>query len=71
MARKSGRSRRDAAPARGRTMNVDRPTDRDAPISKSLLVIRHNQFGYPYFSYCPDLGPGEYTPNMLPSVDTV
>ena len=48
-----------------------RPTDRDAPISKSLLVIRHNQFGYPYFSYCPDLGPGEYTPNMLPSVDTV
>ena len=48
-----------------------RPTDRDAPISKSLLVIRHNQFGYPYFSYQPDLGPGEYTPNMLPSVETV
>ena len=44
-----------------------RPTDRDAPISKSLLVIRHNQFGYPYISYCPDLWPGEYTPNMLPS----
>ena len=31
MARKSDRSRRDAAPARGRTMNVDRPTERDAP----------------------------------------
>ena len=30
MARKSDRSRRDAAPARGRTMNVDRPTERDA-----------------------------------------
>ena len=31
MARKSDRSRRDAAPARGRTMDIDRPTERDAP----------------------------------------
>ena len=30
MARKSDRSRRDAAPARGRTMDIDRPTERDA-----------------------------------------
>ena len=31
MARKSDRSRRDAAPARGRTMDIERPTERDAP----------------------------------------
>ena len=31
MARKPDRSRRDAAPARGRTMDIDRPTERDAP----------------------------------------